>query len=228
MAASDLSAKAQQTLGLPLGFKTFSPYPFAGLNTQDAPIAIDDKEFPWIENFIRLGSGNLRTAWDRGLSIYTSPYNIVYFAFYSLGTQYYVAVFLSDGSAVQINTTTLAQTEIGISGTFYTTSGLLPYGRQWGTQYLLICNRNTPNDYWIWDGTLLYKSGTAAPNGVTITGGGFNYQSVPSVTVFGGEGSGIALTPVIENGAVVELNITNPGSGYQVGDSVQVALFLFF
>jgi hypothetical protein len=50
---------------------------------------------------------------------------------------------------------TLAQTTIGPAGTFYNeTTGYLPYARQWGSIYLLICNRNTTNDYWAWDGTL--------------------------------------------------------------------------
>ena len=59
-----ISAKAQQSLGLPEGFKTYSPFPFGGMNVQASPVAIADSEFPWLENFVRLGDGNLRTVWD--------------------------------------------------------------------------------------------------------------------------------------------------------------------
>jgi len=57
----EISAKAGQALGLPPGFKVYSPFPFKGMNWQDAPHAMDDHEFYWIENFVRLGNGNLRT-----------------------------------------------------------------------------------------------------------------------------------------------------------------------
>ena len=65
----NISAKAQQQMGLPEGFKAFSPFPFAGMNVQASPIALADNEFTWIENFLKLGDGNLRTAWDAGSSI---------------------------------------------------------------------------------------------------------------------------------------------------------------
>ena len=223
MAGDNISAKAQAALGLPDGFKTYGPFPFGGMDTSASALAIADQDFTWRENFIRLGDGSLRTAWDIGTPIYTAAGNsIVYFCFYTIGLNYYVAVFFSDGSALQINTVSLAQTTIATSG-FYTNSGLLPFARQWGTQYLLICNRNTTNDYWIWDGAILYKAGTAAPNGVLLTSTGFNYSSMPSITVYGGSGSGMAITPVVSNGGVVQMTITNPGTGYQIGDQPQVA-----
>ena len=225
-----LSAKAQQTLGLPEGFKVYTPFPFGGLNTQDSPLAIEDKEFPWIENFIRLGNGNLRSAWDVGEAVYaaTGGLTIVYFSFYTIATLYsgiapYVAIFLSDGSAIQINLINLQQTTIAGPGTFYKPTGFVPYARQWGTQYLLICNRNTQNDFWAWDGALLYTAGTAAPNGVNLLSGGANYSTVPTYTVYGGYGSGIVLNVLVANGQVVGCIIENPGSGYQVGDEVQVS-----
>lgn len=219
---SNLSAKAQQTLGLPTGIKFYSPFPFAGLNTQDSALAIDDKEFPWIENFVRMGGGNLRTVWDVGTPLYTAVgHKIVYFCFYNIALTEYCAIFLDNGDAVQVNTTTLAVTNIGTG--FYTSSGLLPYARQWGTQYLLICNRNSPNDYWAWDGSLLYTAGTAAPNGVVLTSGGSNYSGTPTVTAVGGEGTGMTFDVTVNAGSVVEVNITDPGSGYEVGDVVQLA-----
>jgi len=222
----EISAKAGQALGLPPGFKTYSPFPFKGMNWQDAPHAMDDHEFYWIENFVRLGNGNLRTLGDKGSPVYTAPtgLSIVYFEFYTLATSYYCAIFLSNGSAVQLNMSTLVQTTIGPAGTFYSDStGYLPYAKQWGSIYLLICNRNTSNDYWAWDGTLLYGAGTAAPQGVEILSAGFSYSSSPTITAYGGSGSGMAFSTVVNNGGIAEINITNSGTGYQPGDIVQLA-----
>jgi hypothetical protein len=79
----EISAKAGQALGLPPGFKIYTPFPFKGMNFQDAPHAIEDQEFRWIENFARLGNGNFRTLGDISSSYYTAPTGktIVYFAF---------------------------------------------------------------------------------------------------------------------------------------------------
>lgn len=226
MANPEISAKAGQLLGLPPGFKVYSPFPFKGMNWQDAPHAIDDHEFVWLENFVRLGNGSLRTLYDHGVSYYTAPSGktIIYFSFYTLATTQYVAVFLDDGSAVQVELDTLVQTTIGPAGTFYdSTTEYKPYCKQWGSTYLLICNRNTVNDYWAWDGTLLYGAGTSAPQGVLINSAGYAYSSNPTVTAYGGSGSGMTFDTVVNNGGVVEINITNPGTSYQPGDVVQLA-----
>ena len=221
----EISAKAGQALGLPAGFKVHSPFPFKGINLHDAPHAIEDQEFTWIENFVRLGNGSLRTLWDKGSASYTAPSGktIVYFAFYTLATSYYCAIFLSDGSAIQLDMASLATKTIGPAGTFYdVATGYKPYCKQWGSIYLLICNRNTSNDYWAWDGNLLYGSGTAAPQGVNLNSIGFSYSSTPTISAYGGSGSGMTFTSNVNNGGVVQVVITNPGSGYLPGDVVQL------
>ena len=225
MAGGSSAGKAQAALGLPENLKAYSPFPFGGMDTEASPVAIKDQEFIWRENLVRLGDGNLRSAWDAGTPIYTAPggVKIVWYGFYVIGPQYYCAVFLSDGSAVQINTTSLVQTTIAVSGFYSAVSGFLPYIRQWGDLYILICNRNTVNDYWVWDGSVLYGAGTAAPDGVDLTSVGYNYSSTPSYTVFGGSGSGLVLNIVEQAGAIVAANIVNPGTGYEVGDVPQVA-----
>ena len=99
---------------------------------------------------------------------------------------------------------------------------------QWGSQYLLISNNNTQNDYWIWDGDAtatsagLYASGGLGPD-ITILANGSNYNSLPTVTVYGDTGSGAVIVPTIGDGGVILLNITNPGSGYGIGDQPQIA-----
>src|ERR1700722_8861988 len=208
MAQPQLSAKAQASLELPEGFKSFSPFPFTGLNTSGTPLAIADTEFTWIENFVHIGDGKLRTIWDAGDPIYAAPnpQTIVYEYFFTIGTTYYVMVFLSGGTAVQKQLDNGAITFISNPLPFYVAAtGYVPAARQWGTQYLLISNRNTPNDYWAWDGSLLYFAGSAAPNGVNLLSGGFAYSSLPDIQVYGGSGSGIGLNAVISGGQIVEL-----------------------
>ena len=218
----NISAKAQEAMGLPPGFKAYTPFPFAGMNVQASSIALADNEFTWVENFLKLGDGNLRTAWDLGPSIYTGQ--IVNYFYYTIATTYYCIVFLTEGTAIQRNMTTGAIVTVNPASPFYLSSAPtnLPFAKTWGTQYLLISNNNTPNDYWAWDGSLLYTAGTAAPGGVNILSGGFSYSTTPNVTVFGGNGFGMIITPVVSGGQVVELNINNPGSGYEIGDVVQV------
>jgi hypothetical protein len=225
VADAQISARAAQAVGLPEGIKFTGPFPFGGMNAKASPIAIPDNEFTWLENFVKLGDGNLRALWDRGASIYTAPSNqsIVYFAFYSLASEFYCAVFMSDGSAFQIKMSNRARTTIGPAGAFYSAlTGYLPYARQWGSTYLLICNRNTPNDYWVWDGSLLYQAGSAGPLGVNLLATGLSYNSPPAVTAFGGTGSGMTFTPTVDNGGVIQVKITNPGTGYGPGDVVQL------
>jgi hypothetical protein len=220
------AGQASQGLGSRPGLKFFSPAPFAGINTYDAPPTIEDTEFLYLQNFLRLGNGNLRTAWDYGSAVYTATggLKIVYFYAFNIGPNEYFAVFLSDGSAVQYNVKTTAVTQIGPAGTFYNTGNpyALPTCAQYGAEFILISNRNTVNDYWAWDGTLLYTAGTAAVLGANLTGSGNKYTTLPTVTPFGGVGSGLVVAPVIEGGQVVNLNITNPGSGYEVNDVVQL------
>ena len=220
------SAKANASMGLPDSFKQFSPFPFEGMNTEASPIAIKDQEFTWRENFIKLGDGNLRTAWDVGTAAYTaySGRTIVWFGWYALNGAQYVAVLLDDGSAVQLAYPSLSQTVMAAPGTFYSSvTKTKPFIRSYGNQFILICNTNTVNDYWAWDGKLLYTAGTAAPNGVNILSGGFNYSSTPTVTTFGGLGSGMTFNVTEQGGAITEIALTSPGSGYEVGDVVQLA-----
>lgn len=222
-------SKAQrEALGIPTGWKVYSAFPFAGVNQSASRTAIDDKEWYWAENFLRINDGNLRTLWDAGTAFYTAPSGrtIVYYFFYNISSQQYVAIFLSDGTAVSVAYPAATQTSIATtSNTFYVAAnGQLPIATQSGSQYLIIANHNTDNDYWIWDGSILYGAGSIAPfNAAEITDGGSGYTSVPGYTVFGGSGSGVVLTPVIASGSVVSLTVDNPGTGYLPGEIVQVA-----
>jgi len=217
-------AEEEKFFGIKPGFQVFTPYPFGSMNQQNSRQGVDDKDFFWVENFIKVGQANIRTIWDHGTALYTAPVGktIVYFSFFNIGTLDLVAVFLSDGTAMEINTDTGVETIItSTSGLFYAGSGQLPVAGQWGTQYLLIANNINSNAYWIWDRISLYGSGGLAPQ-VTMNNSGSGYSSPPGVTFFGGQGSGATGTATVTAGVITSVQITNPGSGYKPGDIVQV------
>lgn len=220
----ELSTKAQSALGLPDGFKLFTPYPFSGMNVSSGRPNVEDSEFYWRENFVRIGNGNLRTVWDVGNTLYVAPpgLSIIHFFSYNLTSSNYFVVFLSDGSAVQVQYPNPVPLQIGGPGTFWGGDvNALPACAQSGAQYLIITNNINANAYWIWDGSILYGAGGIGPV-VTITNTGSNYSSPPTVEFFGGSGSGATAVASVANGMVVSVMITNPGTGYLVTDSVQI------
>ena len=218
-----MSKAEEAELGLPEGFASWSPWPFGGMNQEADRAAMADPEVWWRENYLRIGDGYLRTIWDRGEALYIAPsgLTIVSFAWYSINQTQYVAVFLSDGSGVQVQQSNGAVTTISGSGTFYN-GNLLPACCQWGTTYLLIASNISQNAYWVWDGSLLYTAGTVSPV-VDIISGGSNYSTAPVVTAFGGSGTILSPTSIVNNGSVVQIEFTSAGSGYEPGDIVQLS-----
>src|SRR6185369_6779242 len=218
-----LSRAVQTRFGLPDTIQFKSPAPFAGMNTQASRLFIADNKAWWLENYIKIGDGNVRTVPDLGPWLYaaTGGRQIVNFAWFNIGLTYYCAVFFDDGSAVQVDRQG-AVTNIVPAGTrsFYYAGGQLPATVQWGSTYLLISNNNRPNDYWAWDGNVLYTAGSIGPQ-ITLTSGGQNYIATPTVIAFGGHGSGIALAANVANGVVTSVDVVSPGTGYIVGDIVQ-------
>lgn len=216
-------AEGAKLPGLPDDGRLFNLNQFKGLNTKSPRMAIDDQEMAWCENFFPIAPGNLRTMWDIGSSIYTAPNGktVVYFFFYNIASTQYCAVFLSDGTAFQINVATHASTTISSAANTFYTGTTLPVAQQYGNQYILIANTNTTNDYWVWDGVALYGSGGLAPN-VTITYSGSGYSSAPTIYFYGGSGSGAAGTATVTSGSVTSIQITNAGTGYSPGDIVEV------
>ena len=147
-----LSAKEQERLGLPEGFKLFTPSKFEGMNQSDSRVGMPDTDLFYSENFIHIGDYNLRALWDVGTALYTaSGKTIVSFFFFSIGPTPYAAIFFSDGTAVQSDMLGNVTTISSVAGTFYTTGGSLPACAQWGAQYLLIANNNDVNSYYVWD-----------------------------------------------------------------------------
>lgn len=203
---------------------------FGGLDTKSKRPAIKPDDFFWLENWIPIGPGNLRTLYDREATpIYTatSPRTIIYYAFYNIGADRYCAVFLDNGTAVQVNTDTLAQTTISATvGTFYAAGQPLPCARQYQSKYLAIISKASDNAYWIWDGTSLFGAGTLAPQVTMLDSGvGAGYTSPPTVTAYGGAGSGATFTATLNSqGHVTDIEVTNPGSGYDHEDHVTLVI----
>lgn len=219
-----LSASEGKRLGLPEDFKSWSPFPFSGMNQHDSRPAIDDGEFFWVENFLLTGRGSYRTTYDKGTALYTASGNfIVYFQWFNIGAQSYCAVFFSDGTAAQVAYPSGTVTPITTTtGTFYQ-GGQLPVACQSGEEFLLIANNLAANNYWIWDGSLLYAAGGLGPYQIgDLTSGGSGYTSAPTVTFVGGSGSGATATAQISNGSVVSVKVTNVGTGYSPTDQVQI------
>lgn len=197
------------------------------LNTKAKRPSIEDEEFAWNENFMPLGNGNLRTLWDNGTAIYTTtpPRTILEAFSYNLAATQYFAVFLDNGTAVQVlagaphTVTTISST----ANTFRCSGTFTPGCAQWGSKYLLIVVDHSvlgdSNGYFIWDGTSLFGPGTLQPQ-ATITNAGTGYTSAPTVAISGGSGTGAVITATVSNGSVTQLTVTNPGSGYVIGDTV--------
>lgn len=220
MADEDNSQAGAGLPGFPEQGKIFNLSEFKGLNTRSPRMAIEDQELSWSENFFPIATGNYRTLWGKGANIYaaTGGKTIVYYYFYNIGNTYYAFICLNDGTAVQVNTTTLAVTTISaVANTFYN-GGNLPACSQWGSQYLLIVGSVTSNSYYIWDGSILYSSGGISPL-VNVTNAGSGYGAAPTVTISGGSGTGATATAVLTSGSVTSVRITNSGSGYVVGDT---------
>ena len=220
-----MSSKVQELLGLPEGIKFFSSFPFDGMDQSASRTGMEDKDAFVIENLLRLGNGNYRSLPDVGTALYTAVgKTIISFFFYNIGPTNYVIIFFSDGTAVQVNSSTGATTVVSSSANTFYNSGIstqLPCCSQWGSQYLLIGNNFNQNAYWVWDGAILYTAGSLSPL-ITLTASGSGYTSAPTVTAYGGSGSAATFSATVVSGSVVSIKLTAPGSGYQPGDNVQL------
>lgn len=198
---------------------------FLGVATQTTRPGVPDQKCWWIDGFIPLAPRNLRTLYGIGTFLFTatSGTTIVCFYFYNIGDTPFVVVFLSDGSAIQVNTNSGHTKTILAPGTI-TAPSITQLGiSQYGRQYLLIVAEQ-PNGYWVWDGSTLFTAGTLSPN-VTLTNVGSGYSGLPVVTVSGGHGSGAKFVPTISTaGQVTGVKVTKAGSGYLATDSSPLTL----
>lgn len=197
---------------------------FSTLNTNSTRPGIQDQECYWLDGFMPVGPNYLRTMPGIGSALYTAPGALLveFFDFYNIVATPYSVVVQSDGSIVQVNTTTKATTPIAPAGTIQNPTRLNVGISQWGSQYLILVSKQT-NGYWLWDGSTLYGAGGIAP-GIVITDGGSGYSNSTTAAISGGSGSGAVLSVVVTGGVVTAINIVNAGTGYIVTDTVTVVI----
>lgn len=201
--------------------QTFVFEKFGTLNTKANRPAIKNEEFFYVDGWFPIGDGNLRTLYAEGSTLYSQATQIYVYPF-NIGPISYIAVFRSDGSATQVTVGSGVTKTIGPAGTFWSVTQTLPAAAQWQSKYLLIVSTNGPSAYWIWDGNVLFSPGGLSPE-VDITNAGSGYTSAPTVTAFGGSGSGATFVATVTDGSVTGVTVTNPGTGYLPGDQVQLA-----
>ncbi len=193
---------------------------FQGVNTATTRAGVPDQMAYWLDGFMPLQPRNLRTLWGVGTLLYSAPsgLTIVAYTFFNIKAVEYAAVFLSDGSAVEIDTTTRVQTPMMPAGTI-TFPSITNIGfSQYGQQYLIIVSNQT-NGYWVWDGVALLSPGGLAPT-TTLSSVGSGYVTPPFVSASGGHGSGATFTATVADGVVTKVTTVNSGTGYLPGDVV--------
>lgn len=214
----------KQTVNFPenTGFVVFEV--FETLNTKPARPAIKESEMSWCDGWMPFGPSNIRTLYGVGITLYTVPAGlaIIAFWFYNLDVNTYAAVLLSDGSLVQVDTSTGSTTPIMAAGVIQTPNPDQTWATQWNAKYLVVVSNQT-NGYWLWDGTNLYTSGTVSPE-FTITNGGSNYTSIPTVNVQFSNGAATppSLSATIANGSVTGVTVISPGSGFNADDLIAI------
>jgi hypothetical protein len=191
---------------------------FKGVNVTNNRTAIGEGEFAWLENTQPIGFGNIR--------IINAPSNVAgvtfantvsYMASANIQNTEFLFAFQEDGSAQFVNIETDTLGNLAPSSTFSNANVQIV---QWKNERILIIDPN--NGYKTWDGTNLVDIGSIGE--VQINDGGTNYTNV-TVTFSapdqaGGEqAAGEAVT--LAN-TIVEILVTNPGTGYTAAPTITI------
>ena len=196
---------------------------FAGINTATSRAGVDDKQMWWCDGWMPLAPRRLRTLPDAGAAFWTRPSTsgIVFFKWVNVGTSSVQIIFLEDGSIYQVTADTAIQTTIAPAGTILDPSITNVGVTQWGSDWIIIVADQT-NGYWLWDGNVFYQSGNVAPN-IVLLNTGSGYTSAPSVTPYGGSGSGVTITAIESGGIVTGFSLISAGTGYLANEVVGLA-----
>jgi hypothetical protein len=166
-----------------------------GLNTESTRPGIKDQEAAWLDGFMPIGEGNVRTLPGLSAPLFAAATagSIVEFGTCIVGGVSYIIVWLANGSIVAVNITTLASATIAPNGTVAAPRRGAMGLTQWGGQFVVFVANQT-NGYWVWDGTTFYVPGATVTNAPGTSG--------PSVT-FQGYIAGTVLTVVgVSSGAL--------------------------
>jgi hypothetical protein len=230
MAGGGNPAAPGRNRGLPENQIFFNFNGWNGIDTKPPRPGIDDDKCAWCDNIMPLGTKNARAMPDEGPVAYTAPggLTIVYYDFYGLTSLVinngpHAIIFLSDGSVQDYGVFTLNVTDVAPTGTFNLGATGIPGIRQYGTQYLLMSDEVSLNGYFAWDGANFYQPGSLSPE-ITILDDGRDYTSTPNIVALGGSGSGATFSSTITDGAIGNVTVTNPGSGWLSTDPTTVAL----
>lgn len=235
--AGGLPGAPQPTPGFPQNPMDLLFDGFDTLNTKPSRPAIEENQMYICDGFMPFGKNNLRTLYGIGSALYAAPdgLTIIMHWFGNIATTAYCVVFLSDGSIVGVNVATRSTVSIAPAGTIVDVSPLSIGISQWGNQYFIITNApvgGTPqgqtvgNGYFLWDGALFYQAGGLGPE-VSIASGGYGYAPngafTGTITAVGGTGSGATFSADVADGAISNITVTNPGTGYSYYDTVFLA-----
>lgn len=187
------------------------------INTRSARDALPEDQAAWLENLQPIAPNYLLSVPAAILLVAANPslpYTFTRKFAANIGNTDYIIRFHSDGSASAFNTATLAVTPIAPAGTFSD-----PDMTVYASERILIIDPTA--GYCTWDGTVFTRSGGVSPN-VTVTAGGTGYSTAPTVTITGGTGSGVIAHATVSGGAVIDVAIDNPGTGFSPGDVLTV------
>jgi hypothetical protein len=191
---------------------------FEKMNTQSIRQSLSEKELAWLENLQPIAPNNLAVVPAVAAAALATLAQVATEVFYAdIGGVDYFICFTATGAGYAVNIANGAIGQFAPNGTFSTT----PDATTWQASRLLI-NDSTAG-YCTWDGTLFVEQGGVSPN-ITVTDGGAGYGTPPSITISGGSGTGATAVAVVSGGAIVAINLTNPGRGYAAGDSLTVAI----
>jgi hypothetical protein len=200
-----------------------------GINTESPRQSIKDHEFGWLENMQPIDEGNWRALYSNNpAAIFTTsnPRTIIYIYPFNIGKGNLCVVIQDDGSGTIVNLDTAVNLGFNSPGSFYPGSANLgnplPQAVQFGQSGVIVVSTGQIG-FLYYDGINVYQPGTLGPI-ITVTNGGASYQAPPGVVFSGGNGTGASAAASISNGVVSSISVTNPGSGYMLGDAVTVSL----
>ena len=183
-----------------------------GINTQPSREALTPQEALWMENLMPIGKAFIKVVPTVGAQANTMTASVQAMHPATIGTKNYQIFFTTTGGAQAFNVADSSVVTITSGGTFTGT----PAMDQWKSERIVICDTN---NFYSWDGSLFYQSGSLATISVTV--GGSGYTSTPTVVLTGGTtGTTASATATLSGGAVSSISLVTVGAGYTAAPAV--------